>query len=614
MPKMKGDFNMGQHNFTPPTPPGIPQGPTMPPIMIPTPPQNNATDPMELLIDYNAKFASAGPTLFRDDVVQQTMSILIGKNKPNALLIGQAGVGKTKIVEDIAWRIAVKNPLIPLELQNCTIYELPLSNLVAGNGVVGEVEQATKGIIAFASDPDNHAILFIDEIHQLVGDSQTYSKIAQILKPALARGDIKVIGATTAQEANNLNTDPAFNRRFTRLIVDEFTQEQTVEILRNAIPGFFAHYKNRISVPDTLLPAIVSLADEYRSAGSHRPDNALTLLDRSLGNMIISNNILKQQAIQLNNTAILAAIQNNPMLTLTEKMVKETAVRIMTGNSTGLAFNETELTNKLSAIKGQDDILANVVKLLKRYSLNLFPRKTPMTMLFAGSTGVGKTEVCKLIAEQMTGTKPIILNMTEYHDPASINRIIGAPAGYVGYNEHTELPFDCLETNPYQIILLDEFEKADKSVQRLFMSAFDEGHIMTSKNKTVDFSRCIIIATTNAGHSEQTKTIGFHNERTQPTKEDNINTLSRWFDIELLNRFQTILTFHELTESTYREILESIYEREIARIRSKRTRYQFPDTIPDDDLNKLVRDTYISRLGARPAGKAIQEYIESQVI
>ena len=574
-------------------------------------------DVSEYIINYNEKFKLAGNTLFRDEIVQQTLSVLIGKNKPNALLVGAAGVGKTKIVEDLAYRLENNDPLIPDVIKGYTIYELPLSNIVAGSSFVGQVEEKANAIIDFMTDPKNKAILFIDEIHMLMGESggQTYEKIAQILKPALARGDMKVIGATTLQEATTLYSDPAFNRRFTRLIVDELSRTQTIEILKQVKPSFFKHYKNRINIPDSILETVAIIADEYTTAGSHRPDNALTLLDRSIGDAIINRKMMEIKAA--NDPVLLQAIQSVPLIPITEKQIKTTAMKLMTGNNKKDDLNEDELKASLSVIKGQDDILEQLVDMIKRNDLNLFPKKTPLTLLFAGASGVGKTEVTKIIAKELTGVNPITLNMTEYHSPASINRIIGSPAGYVGSDSNAELPFDQLESNPYQVILLDEFEKCDPSVQRLFMSAFDEGFIKTNKGKIVDFSKSIIIATTNAAAVESNKqSLGFGvADNTNKNKaKANIKNLSQWFDTELLNRFQAILTFNMLDKDVYREIITTKYETEVARIRSEKPRIVLLDKIPDDELETIIEETYVPEFGARPAVKVVREYIEKQVL
>lgn len=571
---------------------------------------SNDIDVTEILINYNEKFKSKSTCLFRDEIIRQVEAILIGQTKPNALLVGAPGTGKTKIPEHLAHLIANKSPSLPDNLKQCIIYELPLSNLVAGSSFVGQLEEKCKAVIEFASDPKNHVILFIDEIHCLVSDSNTYDKIAQIFKPALARGDIKVIGATTLQESQNLMNDPALNRRFTRVVVNELSREQTIEILQQLKAGFFTHYNNKIIINDDTIVATAIIADEYKSAGSHRPDTAITLLDRTIADAIINRKKLEDEL--RNDPQMLSAL--NPMIPITEKQLKATAKRLMTGFSKKDQTDFKVLQQKLSEIKGQDDAVNGLIDKLKRDSLNIYERVRPLSVLFAGSSGVGKTAIAKIIAEDMTGVAPITLNMTEYNSPASINRIIGSPAGYVGYSSHNELPFDILESNPYQVILLDELEKADIAVQRLFMSALEEGYITTAKGKIVDFTKAIIIATTNAGHKERKNQLGFMSTKSTTSVKTDISELSHWFDTEFLNRFDEIYTFNDIDVDIYREILIDKYNRDVTRILSEKPRLKLLPQIPDDDLDRIVAETYIPEFGARPANKAIKKYIEDQLL
>lgn len=576
---------------------------------------DNSDDAMSLVIDYNEKFKTAGPASFREGVLKQLMSVLIGNNKPNALLVGLAGTGKTRIVEDLAWRLANNDPLVPDVLQGYTVYELPLTNLVAGSSLVGELEEKTKALLDTMSDPANKAILFIDEIHQLMGDSQVYGKIAQMLKPALARGDIRVIGATTSQEANDLTHDPAFSRRFTRVIVDELTRAQTIEVMHDVWPTMFAHYKNAILMDDDAFDMVARMADQFSLAGSHRPDNAITLLDRACADAVVEETA--REAAVADQPKVLAALKAARPIPITEHQVRKTAISIMTGHARKDRLNVDALTESLSEIHGQDDTVSRVIAEIRRDDLALWPRKKPLTFLLAGPSGVGKTAITKAVAREMTGSDPITLNMTEYSSPETINRIIGSPPGYVGSDSHAELPFDALETNPYQVILLDEIEKGDRSVQRLFMSAFDEGYIQTATGKTVDFSKAIIFATTNAAHSAGSKNAcGFTQSESKPSQADLAGELSHWFDAEFLNRFKIILTLSKIDKATYTEILQDKYARELERLRAESHPVAdvLPDKIPADELKRLAAETYIPAFGARPAQRCIRTWIEEQAL
>lgn len=574
--------------------------------------QGNKNDDDEIpsqLINYNERFKDSSPTLFREAITNQVLAVLIGKNKPNTILVGPAGCGKTRIAENIARMLANNDPLIPDQLKNKVIYELPLSSVISGSSLVGQMEEKIEKIVKFAEDPANNAILFIDEIHQLMNDRQTYGNIAQILKPALARGRMTVIGATTNQEAKKLNDDPALNRRFSQIIVDELTPEQTTVILKNACPEMQRHFNNAVVIDPALLPQVVSIADRFGRAGSHRPDNAITLLDRTMSEAIVSRKTAEVAA--QNDPTIQLALQNNPVISITERQLQRTALKLATGQAQPKNLDRDTLAEAFLRIKGQDEAITFVTDAINRRQLALYPTERPDTWLFAGPSGVGKTEVAKILAKEVSDSSLIILNMTEYNDPASMARIIGAPPGYVGYDSNAELPFDPLETNPYQVILLDEFEKADKSIQRLFMQVFDEGTLRTSKGNLIDFSKAIIIATTNASYSEGAKaTIGFAETHGVNANADIVAALSGWFDIELLNRFSKIICFEKIPREVYRTIVSEEYARETSRILAERPYLPLDATMDDTNLDKLVDETYVPNLGARPARGAVRTFIE----
>lgn len=614
---------MGLNNFTNPNSNntnnnnpngGIPLG-----LFTGNPMKQQTKDASDFFIDYNTRYINKEKVLFRDSVIQQLLSIVIGKDKPNALLVGPAGTGKTAIVETIANMLATNDSLIPSQLQGFTIYELPLANVVAGASLVGQLEENIQMIIKQMEDPNEKAILFIDEIHQLVNESQTYDKIAQILKPALARGNLRVIGATTTQEANNLMKDPAFNRRFSRVLVDELTRNQTIEILKKAKPSFIKHYQNVI-IDDNLLDLIANLADQYRPAGSHRPDNALTLLDRTLGEAIVNRNVEIKRLERLvledpNDTSsqvLLQALQSNPAIPITDNQIKKTAIGLATGNQKKDSVDFDNIKNHFAYIKGQDDAVKESIRMIQRTEFNLFPRVKPTTMLFIGPSGVGKTEIAKLISKELTGHKPIMLNMTEYSSSATINRIIGSPAGYIGSESKAEKPFDSLESNPFAVIILDEFEKAHPAVQRLFFSVFDEGTLTDNMGKVIDFSKSIIIATTNAGHQVAKRQMGFATNSDNSVKAS-IKDLSGSLDLALLNRFKYLINFNAISEEVYTEILIETYNNEITRILKDKPNLNLPTNIPDDKLKELVKNSYVEEFGARPVFETVSKYIEDLV-
>lgn len=608
---------MGLSNFTPTDIGGGgsgSSGPSVPLSALFGPTLTGGSDINDMLINYNETYKSATPALFRDEIVTQTMSIISSSRKPNALLVGPAGVGKTAIVEEIARRIANKEASVPPQLANTTIYELPIATLVAGAGVVGDLENRITEIIKFAQDANNDALLFIDEIH-LIADSNntTYAKIAQILKPAMARGYIRVIAATTMGEAKKLDDDPAFKRRFSSVIVDELTREQTRQILDIVLPGMLTHYQNKVTVAPDVLDEIVMTADRLMSTG-HRPDTAITLLDRALSHSVISHHAAIQEALASGNTTSAQMLQQITHIPLTAKRLNTIAMLLVTGQSQPPHLDVTALQTELSRLRGQEEVLPRIVDALRRRELNIFPQTRPTSWLFAGASGVGKSETATIISSMVTGQKPIILNMAEYHDSASINRIIGSPTGYVGSDSAKERPFDTLASNPYRVIVLDEFEKADMSVQRLFLSALDTGEIQMANGPAVDLSRCIVIATTNAGRQKLSGSqMGFGDHKHSVSKQSLTKELQKSFDAELLGRFDDLIAFMPLGADDYAQILRDEYDRQVKRICAERPDLSF-DPIGDDTIARLVDETWLVDQGARPAIRAIRALIEDTLL
>ena len=582
---------------------GIPI-PPLPPIPNRAGQQSKEDDISNILINYNERFKLAQPTMFRDSVIRDTIGILIGKVKPNPLLVGPAGAGKTKIVEDIARRLATDDRLLPDDIKGYTIYELPLSGLVAGAGIVGQLETRISNVIEFATNPKNKAILFIDEIHQLSdgSDKQVYGKIAQQLKPALSRSDMRVIGATTTQEATSMLKDPAFSRRFSRVLVDELSKEDTLSILKFALPKYLT---SGVTISDAICEKIVDDADDYRYGNAHRPDNALTLLDRAISFKVMQRK--ETEVSLLSNPAQLSLFKQITSVALTEKDVRSTAIRLLMGGAEKPSVTEETLRDEFSVIKGQDEAIEAVINEVKRRERAIFPLTKPSTFLFSGASGVGKTEIAKILAKCVTGMPPIIVNMPEYNSEMSITRLIGVSDGYVGSDSNKERPFDILKTNPYQIILLDEFEKCARSIQRLFMSVLDEGSLTMNTGETIDFSKAIIIATTNAGcTNDASAVVGFTHEKTA----NDISNLESSFDIELINRFTHKVKFNNISKETYTTIVANLYKRMIADVKSRFRKITLPDELSNDELERMVNESYNPKLGARPAESYVKQYIE----
>lgn len=582
---------------------------------------------MGLLVNYNelAKKGEFSEALFRDAQIMQVLSVLASKKKPNALITGPAGVGKTQIVEEIARRLVNGDPIVTGMLKGVTLFELPLGKIVSGSSFVGQLEEKLYQVIDFAQDPKNKAILFIDEIHQITGASEsnpTYDKLAQILKPALGRGHLRVIGATTTQEAVTFLSDPAFSRRWSDVQVPELSQEQTAEIVLNIRSAFQKHHN--VLLPDNVIEDAVAIGDEFKQYGSHRPDSTITLIDKAMADARLKRIKLIEDAKI--NTHLQHIITAQPKPIITVKQLKQSALTLLTGDEKMFEQNVSLLESTLDTqIIGQENAKTAVIDAVKRLGLRLSKRTRPVSFLFAGPSGTGKTEIAKQITEAVFGSKDrmIYINMSEFSNHASMTRLIGSSAGYVGSESKRELPFDSLETNPYQVVLLDEFEKAHTDVQRFFMQALDEGTVKTNRNKEIDFSRTIIIATTNAGTIDMNKrSMGFNQgPKPERSNEDVIRILQSSFDTELLNRFEKLIAFTPIEKEDYTKILAVKYNKLVEEAQVNRKDLQFSplhieidQALTNDKLCELAEQSYTPASNGRPAERSIREYIENTVL
>lgn len=584
----------------------------------------------DVLTDFNqmAKDGKFEEALFRDKQIGQVLTSLRLKKKPNPLLIGEAGTGKTQIVEEIARRLCEKDPVVVDALgEDAVIYELPLANIVSGSSLVGQLEEKLMAVIDWVKDPDNNAILFIDEIHQLSdtghgGTSQSYETMSQIIKRDLSRGELRVIGATTTQEAKTLMDDPAFSRRFSEVLVPELSVENTEHIIESIRESYANHHG--VILHESLVADVVAIGDKHKRYGSHRPDSAITLLDRAMADARVQRAMLKVKS--KGDAAMEQYLKMNPKAVITKAQLEKSALTLLVGDDTMYQRTSATLAEELDKyIIGQDDAKTAVVDAVRRLALNITPRKRPVSFMLAGPSGTGKTEIAKQIAKAIYGSEDalISLNMTEYTNEFSLSQIIGSPKGVLGSNSKQALPFDSLQTNPYQIVLLDEFEKAHGTVRRFFMKALDEGKVMDMRGQMIDFSRTIVIATTNAGAGDMSKPqVGFGApEIPNFTEKDIVVMLQQYFENELINRFEHIIGFNALTRENYTQILAIKYNAIVKGAMESRKDLTFtPEHIDIEDACKypalvdLANKTYNPELNGRPAERSMLKFIEDSLI
>ncbi|MDD6407743.1 MAG: AAA family ATPase [Lactobacillus equicursoris] len=557
-----------------------------------------------LLIDYRKKAAEGKfeHVSFRGAVEEQLITALTSHLHPNALLVGEAGVGKTAIVEDLALSLYEKRAPEKYLLGDAHIFELPIANLVSGSGMVGMLEKKVNDVIAFASKPENNVILFIDEIHQLF-NRQAEGKIAEILKPALARGDLHVIGATTTQEVKDLANNPAFKRRFTQIKVPEFTDEETLALLKEKAPALTG--KGKVEIPEAVFPKVVHLSSQMaRVLGTHQPDAAITVLD---------------QAITLAKIRVDVAEDGDVPCIVDQAILDQVAETIL-GSPAKMDLSTIKKCQKLfdQELIGQKAAKDSILKMLKSQALGLEKADKPRSFLFAGPSGTGKTEAAKLLAKGLFGDerKMVYINMTEYSIRGTITRLLGSPRGYIGSDSKQPLPLDSLKTSPCQIVLLDEFEKGSEEVQRVFMQALDEGYIRDAMDDYIDFSHAIVIATTNAGIEEMSEpTVGFGGPQIFDQKEIS-QILARHLPIELVNRFEDVVMFQPITQDEYRQILALNYGHLVEQAAVNR-----PDlsVVPkqmdaDDPFIKKLAANFDPLKNARPAKRTVKAAMEEKML
>ena len=603
-----------------------------------------------------AREGKLDPVIGRESEIQRVVQILSRRTKNNPCLIGEPGVGKTAVVEGLAQMIAGGN--VPETIADRRVMTLDLSGMVAGSKYRGEFEERIKKVISEVTE-DGNVLLFLDEIHTIIGAGGAEGAIdaSNILKPSLARGEIQLIGATTREEYRKyIEKDAALERRFQPVVVEEPTEEQSIAILKGLRPKYEEHHK--VTITDEALVAAVRLSSRYIN-DRFLPDKAIDLIDeaaskirlttyvepaeiKSLTEDIEKLEIQKEQAIK--NEAYEKAgdikkrqqKKREKIEKIREKWQKEKTSRKLTVGEgeiadvvsgwtkipvRKLAEEESERLRKLESILhervvGQEEAVTAVAKAIRRGRVGLKDPKRPIgSFLFLGPTGVGKTELCKALAEAMFGTENALIrvDMSEYMEKHSVSKMIGSPPGYVGYEEGGQLS-EKVRRNPYSVILFDEIEKAHPDVFNILLQVLDDGHITDAQGRKIDFKNTVLIMTSNAGAENiiSPKRLGFASnddakERYRFMKERVMEEVKRMFKPEFLNRIDEIIVFHQLSQDHMKEIVDIMLK---GICRRTLTQMNLKLTVDDSAKAFLVEKGYDEKYGARPLRRAIQNLLE----
>lgn len=550
------------------------------------------TSCLGFLIDYNSRFATEPEALFRNDIIEQIFAILISQNISSTLLIGNAGSGRTKLVKEIARRISARDNTVPKMLRKHVIYELSLASLVAGTFAPGQLETRLEEVLT--KSKEQNTIIYIDDIHQLTNHtSPAYDRVCQTLKAALLENSIQIIGATTTQDATSFCADPVFNKRFALVGVNELSAANTSTILKRAYSDFEKHYG--ISI-DVSLDSVVSAADENLRLKTCRPTNAINLLDRIFGQAVVSTT-------------------QTTLVAFADKDVESIARNMASGASAVHAVNFDTLPSAFSKIFGQKGAIDDLVNALKRITLGVFPQNVPNTLLLCGPSGAGKSLCANICAKALTDKEPITLNMAEYTSPATMAQLTGTALGQSSGQTRTDHPFDTLNTNPNQVVILEAFEKTHPLILQLFKDTIETGKMKTTNGKEFDFSKATIIAIANVGTEEVSKhSFGFTQTDDLPNTTQITASLKRVFSPDVLNSFVSVVAFNPIDSKTYQAIIKHLYAQESARITHDMPKFAPFVSATEDEIATLANDTYSPRLGARPAQNAVKAFIEDKLL
>ena len=591
----------------------------------------------------------------REEELERVIQILNRRQKNNPCLIGEPGVGKTAIAEGLAQRIAMGN--VPYKLQDKQVFLLDLTALVAGTQFRGQFESRMKGLIEEIRKQGN-IILVIDEVHNIVGagDAEGSMNAANILKPALSRGEIQVIGATTfAEYRKHIEKDSALERRFQPVTVNEPSIEDSVKIL-HGISHYYEDYHG-VEISDEMCRQAVLMSERYIT-DRFLPDKAIDLIDeacsdvnlkdegirrrmlaeRDLENVKFERDALmsedapeggftdemldkryariaelRSKEIQLESELAELKAQGRPKLTMDNlARIIELWTKIP---ASSIREDELERLSKLDErlrehIVGQDEAISAVCAAIKRNRIGLQVKRKPVSFIFVGGTGVGKTELVKRLAADLFDSPEslIRLDMSEFMEKFSVSRIIGSPPGYVGYDEAGQLT-EKIRRKPYSVVLFDEIEKAHPDVMNILLQILDDGRITDAQGRTVNFENTIIIMTTNAGSNSKSGSVGFGGSLSDMSRERTMKALNEFLRPEFINRVDEVICFNQLTETNFRAIAELM----LGELRENMERKNIALTWDDSLVDHLVREGYSVTYGARNLRRLIQKQVEDQI-
>lgn len=581
----------------------------------------------------------------RDKEISRVIHILSRRQKNNPCLIGEPGVGKTAIAEGIAQRIVGGD--VPFHIKDKELYLLDLTALVAGTQFRGQFESRCKGLVEEVKEQGN-VILFIDEVHTLVGtgDNEGTMNAANILKPSLSRGEIQVIGATTFKEYRKyIEKDSALERRFQPVTVSEPTVEDTITVLK----GIKQYYENfhRVKISDDMLRECAVLSERYIN-DRFLPDKAIDLLDEACACTSIRTPEIEEfdalnEELKKHEKLVedyeqksdpdyeIIAKEKGEILRIQNRLkeVEETLKNVQVTEEdiskvielwTGIPANKIAQTeyDKIKHLKealskrviGQDEAVDKVAKAIKRTRVQLSKRRRPASFIFVGPTGVGKTELVKVLGEELfDATEPLIrVDMTEYMEKHSVSKLIGSPPGYVGFDEAGQLT-EKVRRRPYSVVLFDEIEKAHPDVMNILLQILDEGRINDSQGRSVSFENTVIVMTSNAGSTDRDTGVGFNKTDSDIAKDKAMKALRDFLRPEFLGRIDEIVVFNPLTEENYAGIAGLMLDEMKSPLEEKHISLRYTD----EALKTIAHKAYGQKLGARDIRRVIRNEVEDKI-